>query len=305
MSKYQEEKAPPLTTVANFLDVASLVQNIKPGLLYRSANLDDASREDLDILREQYRMRSVIDLRGMSPWPMISTSQLPGKHDTDYTYQYPDLIASTSILGLRLHYIGLGGPQYGLYVASQLGFWNKAKAFAEIAFMPESGIKNYKKLVNAKMCKERMAIPEAIINHSLPQIKAIFKILVDPSSYPVLVLNKYGTDFVSLIISLVLFTLHTDAASIHRDYMQTYEELADSKQERLEDNRAMGMFNDSFVEPYLPFVSSLDKHIRDKHGDIEQYLWKIGITQSELQTLRETLHSGSSLSEKQGWLVDI
>ncbi|KAH0137126.1 hypothetical protein KCU67_g15852, partial [Aureobasidium melanogenum] len=245
MSKYQEEKAPPLTTVANFRDVASLVQNIKPGLLYRSANLDDASREDLDILREQYRMRSVIDLRGMDLWPMIPSWQMPGKHDTDYVYQYPDLIASTSVLGLRLHYIGLGGPQYGLYVRSQLGLWDKAKVYAEVAFKPESGLMNYKKLINTKMCKERMAIPEAIIDHSFPQIKAIFKILVAPSSYPVLVLNKYGTDFVSLIVSLVLFALHTDAASIHRDYMQTYEELADSKQERLEDNRAMGMFNDS------------------------------------------------------------
>lgn len=39
MSKFQEGKAPPLTTVANFRDVASLVQNINPGLLYRSANL--------------------------------------------------------------------------------------------------------------------------------------------------------------------------------------------------------------------------------------------------------------------------
>lgn len=236
---------------------------------------------------------------------MISTSQLPGKHDTDYTYQYPDLIASTTILGLRLHYIGLGGPQYGKYVASQIGFWDKAKAFTQIAFMPESGVKNWKKVVNAKMCQERMTIPETIIDHSFPQIKAIFKVLTDPASYPVLVLNNYGTDFVSLIISLVLFVLHTDTESIHRDYMQTYEELADVKQKRLEDNKVLGVFNDSLVEPYLPFVSSLDKHIRDKHGDIQQYLTSIGISQSELQTLRSTLQSGSKLSEKQGWLVDV
>ncbi|KAH0006066.1 hypothetical protein KCU78_g12520, partial [Aureobasidium melanogenum] len=305
MSGYQEKKAPPLTTVANFRDVSILVQNIKPGLLYRSANLDDASREDLDILRERYQIRSMIDLRGMNPWPMISTWQLPGKHDTDYTYQYPDLIACTSILGLRLHYIGLGGPQYGKYVASQIGFWDKTKAFAEIAFMPQSGVKTWRKLVDARMCQERMAMPEAIIDHSFPQIKAIFNILTDPSSYPVLILNNYGTDFVSLIVSLVLFALGTDTASIHRDYMQTYEELADSKQKRLEYNRGLGITNDSLVEPYLPFVSSLDKYLRDKHGDIEQYMWKIGITQSELQTLRDTLHSGLESSEKHEWLVDL
>lgn len=236
---------------------------------------------------------------------MISTSQLPGKHDTDYTYQYPDLIACTNILGLRLHYIGLSGPQYGRYVASQIGFWDKAKAFTEIAFMPKSGIKTWMKLVDAKMCKERMAVPEAIIDHSFPQIKAVFKVLTDPSSYPVLILNKYGTDFVSMIVSLVLFVLHTKTESIHRDYMQTYEDLADVKQKRLEGNRALGISNDSLVEPYLPFVSALDKHIRDKHGDIEQYLTSVGISQSEIQTLRDTLRSGSKLSEKHGWLVDV
>jgi len=41
MSEYQEEKAPSLTTVANFRDVANLVKNIKPGLLYRSAKLGE------------------------------------------------------------------------------------------------------------------------------------------------------------------------------------------------------------------------------------------------------------------------
>ncbi|KAG9701322.1 hypothetical protein KCU76_g83, partial [Aureobasidium melanogenum] len=79
--------------------------------------------------------------------------------------------------------------------------------------------------------------------------------------------------------------------------MQTYEELADVKQKRLEENRALGITNDDLVEPYLPFVSSLDKHIQDKHGDIEQYLWKIGITQSELQTLRETLQPAAAKHE--------
>lgn len=43
MNEYQEEKAPPLTTIVNFRDVASLVKNIKPGLLYRSANLGECS----------------------------------------------------------------------------------------------------------------------------------------------------------------------------------------------------------------------------------------------------------------------
>ncbi|KAG9701323.1 hypothetical protein KCU76_g82, partial [Aureobasidium melanogenum] len=77
MSEYQEEKAPPLKTVVNFRDVASLAGNIKPGLLYRSANLDDATQEDLDNLRERYRIRSIIDLRGI--------------HDCQYQHTRPSI----------------------------------------------------------------------------------------------------------------------------------------------------------------------------------------------------------------------
>lgn len=45
MNEYQGEKAPCLTTVVNFRDVASLVKNIEPGFLYRSANLGECSSQ--------------------------------------------------------------------------------------------------------------------------------------------------------------------------------------------------------------------------------------------------------------------
>ncbi|CAD0087625.1 unnamed protein product, partial [Aureobasidium vineae] len=41
MNDYQDEKLPPLTTVLNFRDVAGLVKDVKPGLLYRSAHIAD------------------------------------------------------------------------------------------------------------------------------------------------------------------------------------------------------------------------------------------------------------------------
>ncbi|KAI4726296.1 hypothetical protein E4T49_05919 [Aureobasidium sp. EXF-10728] len=305
MNEHQDEKVSPLTTILNFRDVSKFVKSLKPGLLYRSAHIDDASREDLDTLREQYGIRSVIDLRGMQPWPMISTVGLPGKTDFDYAQQYPDHIASTSILGLQLHYIGLAGPQFGQHVASQIGFWSKAKAFAEIAYSPASGTEKWKKHINAKLSKNRMTVPEIIIDHSYPQIKAIFKVLIDPSSYPVLILNKYGSELVSLIVCLVMFLLNADKESMHRDYMQTYKELANFKQERLEDNRALGVFNDTFVEPFLPFVNCLDQHIQSKHGGIEMYLQHIGLTQDEIQALKDTLCSGSKLSGNQECLINI
>jgi protein-tyrosine phosphatase len=149
-----------------------------------------------------------------------------------------------------------------------------------------------------------MTIPETIVDHSFPQIRAIFQVLTDPSSYPVLILNQYGSDYVSMIIDLVLLLLHTDTLSMHRDYMQTYEDLASFKEQRLALSKSQGV-PENYVEPFLPFVSSLERHIQTKHGGIEQYLLSVGLSLSELQTLKDTLSSDSSLSEKKGWLVDI
>jgi protein-tyrosine phosphatase len=154
------------------------------------------------------------------------------------------------------------------------------------------------------MFQDRMTIPEAIIDHSLPQIKAIFQVLATPPSYPVLILNRYGTDFVSMILDLVLMLLQTDTHSMHQDYMQSYEDLASSREERLEVNRAQGV-PDDFVDPYLPFVSCLERYMEIKHGGIEKYLLNVGLSSSELQSVKETLSINSSVSEKQGWLVDV
>lgn len=229
---------------------------------------------------------------------------MPGKHDSEVAQQYPDHIASTSILGLRLHYIGLAGPQYGRFVFGQLGYWERTKAIIHTAVSPASGLQQWRKFISSKMFQDRMSIPETIIDHSFPQIKAVFQVLADPSSYPVLILNKFGSDFVSMIVDLVLLLLHADPQSIHRDYMQTYQDLASLKEERIRVNREQGV-PDDFAEPFLPFVNYLEQHLQNKHGGIDQYLLSVGLSMSELQAVRKILGSNSSVSEKQGWLVDI
>lgn len=239
-----------------------------------------------------------------SPWPLISTLNMPGKHDSEVTQQYPDHIASSSILGLRQHYISLAGPQYGRFLLSQMGYWERTKAIVHTAVSPASGLQQWRKTMSSQMFKDRMTLPETIIDQSLPQIKAIFQVLTDPSSYPVLILNRYGSDFVSLVVDLVLLLLHTDVQSIHRDYMQTYEDLASLKEERIKVNREQGV-PDEFAEPFLPFVNSLEQHIQTKHGGIEQYLQSVGLSMSEIQAVRKILEYKSRLSEKQGWLIDV
>ncbi|KAI4732486.1 hypothetical protein E4T50_16940 [Aureobasidium sp. EXF-12298] len=303
MTNYEVE-VPKVTTIANFRDVSSLGAGIKPGLLFRSGHIDDASRQDLKTLREQFGINSVIDLRGMQTWPYISIADKPGKGITDYAQQYPDHIASTSVLGLTLHYVSLFGPQCGRYMFSQVNLWDKAKSIAHVAISPANGLKHWQKLMDARMSKHRMYVSEIVLDNAFPQIKAVFKVLADPSSYPILILDKYGGDMVSIIISLTLFLLDSDMQSIHHDYMQTYQELAGLKEQLLKDIEESGMTEDR-MKPFLPFVNSLQQHIQNKHGNIEQYLLNTGVDQSELQAMKRTLIPAPGLSEKHGCLLDI
>jgi protein-tyrosine phosphatase len=86
--------------------------------------------------------------------------------------------------------------------------------------------------------------------------------------------------------------------------MQTYEDLAGLKEERLELSRTQGI-PDDFVEPFLPFVNTIERHMETKHGGIEQYLLSVGLSLSELRALNDMLSSDSSMAEKQGLLVDL
>ncbi|THY52382.1 hypothetical protein D6C86_07389 [Aureobasidium pullulans] len=301
---HQGEKASALATVKNFRDISSLINTVKPGYIFRSAHIDDASLKDLDALREQYRIRSIIDLRGMQPWPMISTVLLPGKQDTDFALQYPEKIAHTSILGLNNHYIDLCGPQFGRFVLSQTGLWERTKGLAHIAISPATGIKSWQKLTSAKMSKDRMFTPKAIIDHSFPQVKAVFKILANPSSYPILILNKWGSEMVSLIVSMTMLLLHVDRQSIYLDYAQTYQASSGVRQQRLEELRA-SCYPDDWAEPLPDYVNALEQHLETKHGGIEQYLLTLGLSRSEVQSIKAILLSGSRLSEKNGWLIDV
>lgn len=238
------------------------------------------------------------------PWPYVSIAHEPGKSVSDYALQYPDHIASTSVLGLKLHFIDLYGPQYRRYMFSQVNLWDKTKTFACVALSPAQGFKKWQMIIAAKQSKHRMFVSETALDQSLPQIKAVFKVLADSSSYPVLILNKYGGETVSVIVSLALFLLRADMQSIHHDYMQSYQDLAGLKEQILEGIRESGM-TDDYAEPFLPFVNSLEQHIQTKHGGIEQYLLKCGLDESELQAIKRTLLSTVKPTGGYDWLIDV
>lgn len=210
------------------------------------------------------------------------------------------MIAHTSILGLNNHYISLCGPQFSKFVFSQIGLWERTKGIAHIAISPTAGIKSWQKIISAKMSKDRMFTWKAIIDHSYPQIRAVFKILGNPSSYPVLILNKWGSEMVALIVTMTMLLLHIDRHSIYLDYMQTYQALAGVKQERLKDIRAAS-YPDDWAEPLPNYVNALEQHLEAKHGGIEQYLLAVGLNRSEVQSIRSILLSGSKLSR----LIDV
>jgi hypothetical protein len=48
MDNPQKEETPPLTTVVNFRDISKIAKTVKPGLLFRSAQIGDSINDDMN-----------------------------------------------------------------------------------------------------------------------------------------------------------------------------------------------------------------------------------------------------------------
>lgn len=214
------------------------------------------------------------------------------------------MIAQTSILGLSQHYISLAGPQYNEHQFQKLSWFEKTKSVVRMMISQEDGVERYKKLITSKAVQDRMSFAREVIDLSHPQVKALFKVLANPSSYPLLIMDTWGLGLCSLAICLILLLLEVDKQSILCDYMRTYQELSPFREKISQEIRKAGL-PDDWNNPMPYYVDAIEQHLQTKHGGIENYLLSLGLSQSELQSIQSTLRSSAKPSEKSGFLIGV
>jgi protein-tyrosine phosphatase len=97
-----------------------------------------------------------------------------------------------------------------------------------------------------------------------------------------------GKDRTGLVVMLILLLLKTDLGIIDKDYQLSESELAAEMEERLREIGAIGLSRQFALCP-SDLVPSVNSHILERYGSVEQYLEKAGVTKEQIDFVKRKL----------------
>lgn len=136
----------------------------------------------------------------------------------------------------------------------------------------------------------------ALVDTSQPEIRDVLRLLADPASYPVLVHCAVGKDRTGLLVALALALAHVPPATIAADYA-----LSDALIEPLKPKyRHLFQVNTTLPpETYealltAPPQAMLDllRYLEVQYGGVVPYARQIGLSDRQIQQIRDNLISG-------------
>jgi protein-tyrosine phosphatase len=191
------------------------------------------------------------------------------------------------IPGLNYAEINFNGSSYSFALIRQLRYWSVTKLVALMA----AGYRTQAiSILGKEVMSQRGLIGLAIdsLAHCTAEVLAVFCLLADEKSYPVMLHCTQGKDRTGLTILLTLMLLHVDEAAMNADYMRTQEELVSEREARIVEIRSIGM-PDSFADCDPQWVSSVCAHVGEKYGSIEQYLLHCGVGTDMQESVKQIL----------------
>ena len=120
------------------------------------------------------------------------------------------------------------------------------------------------------------------LDHSHKEVREIFEILAEATSYPLLVHCTQGKDRTGFTILLVLALLHIDEQLIQADYIMSEKELEPEREERLKEIASIGL-NEEFAGCPADFIQKMFEYLHIEYGGIESYLSQHTMVDSTLQ----------------------
>jgi len=120
------------------------------------------------------------------------------------------------------------------------------------------------------------------------EVRQVFDVLGNKSSWPVLVHCTQGKDRTGLIVMLVLFLLGVEETVIDSDYRISEPELASEKDGRLKELALIGLTEQFAVCP-PDVVTSVHMHIKKTYGGVRQYLKEAGVSQRAVEHVVRTM----------------
>ncbi|KXT00950.1 hypothetical protein AC578_8184 [Pseudocercospora eumusae] len=284
--------------IPNFRDVAVSTASgmLSRGLLYRSAAPDDATSNDRSKLVDEYRIKTIIDLRSetehIEAAKKSSSKVPPTPADPAQVkpYNKKDPMATLRVPGTEHKSISLNGRPYTNALLKQLSYWNVAKLFTyySIGYRTDAISILGENVMNKRGL---VGLAEDSLRYSKAEIKAVFDVLADSANYPVLLHCTQGKDRTGLTVLLVLLLLGVDQNAIEKDYLMSIEGLAADREQRLQSVRSIGL-SEEFAGCPQDWVEKVSGYIQDE-GGAEEYLKSCGIPSDQLSSVRSILAGGN------------
>jgi protein-tyrosine phosphatase len=134
-----------------------------------------------------------------------------------------------------------------------------------------------------------------LADEAWPQAGELFKVLLNPEAYPVLVHCRAGKDRTGFMCALVQQAVGVERAAIFHDYCETNNHfgLVSPRMERLMKIFSFGRLQMDNVRASLAareeYLQAAFDQIDCNHGGMTAYLAKCGMTAREIDTLRGLL----------------
>ncbi|KAK7184828.1 hypothetical protein DPSP01_002200 [Paraphaeosphaeria sporulosa] len=286
---------PPLKSMPNFRDAGAFVneqteqRRVKTRLLYRGARPDDATNEDRRRLVEEYKLKSIIDLRTKTEHIEQAQKRDAKIKASAAVPQSNDAVAEPlKIPGVAYYEINFNGSSFSRMLISKLS-WTE---FFKLVWLMATGYRKDAIKILAPHMEEMGLVGLAIasVDVCTSEVKQVFDVLAKEENWPVLVHCTQGKDRTGLIVMLLLFLLEVDEAAIEKDYLLSGPELEAERAERVKEIQSIGL-SEQFALCPPDVVSTVHAHVQEKYGGVEAYLLSTGITTEQVARIKRTLRS--------------
>ncbi|KAL6871669.1 protein-tyrosine phosphatase-like protein [Trichoderma longibrachiatum] len=269
-----------LQKVPNFRDVGKTVNQflnkriIREGLFFRSGRLDDATTTDKELLHDQLGIKTIVDLRTKTEILKQIRKHRRSAEDDE-------------IPGVKYHGIKINGRAFEWHLLSLLSWWDFFKVIFFFVFQY--------RIEAIRVLSRQVMLPRGLVrlgldtlDHCGPELREALSFYTSPQTLPCIIHCTQGKDRTGLICALVLMILDIPLAAIEHDYFLTDDALRPTRPQMLVEIREIGL-TDEWAGTARDMISSIERHIKDNYGGLDNYLDSIGFEQQQRAKVRETL----------------
>lgn len=240
-------------------------RKIKSGKLIRSGRLSELTEQDKEILRNQWNVTTIVDLRNQQE-----------------IFEHPDVKIDGAVLQniclLAGEKKGISREDYGMSIS--VFAINRAKSLMEDGGSRKLLEGMYGQMANNEDCIER--------------IREFFELLLMQDKGSLIWHCTSGKDRTGVLGVLLLWVLGADLETMKEDYLYTNEQNTSYRENLLERMRRRGAEQEVVEEMRIlesvdwVYIESFLKTLEENYGSIDHFLTeKIGITEERKERLLE------------------